>query len=250
MHYECDTPFNHYVIEDLVYNGRPARVLYSGDKIAALSGIATDGKPEFLFDYNQTFFELIAGIKPANLLLLGGGAFTFPVAVNKQMPSVFMDIVEIDPKLLELGKRYFGFKTGPQVNVHIGDGLEYIEKTRNLYDCVIVDVFDDVNIPPSFQTDRFALNLRKHTAVDGLVAINVISSLRGLRSQSIRRVYDFLKEHFEVVEIFPATEGMSSWIPQNYVLVANSQNIDAKAILIRPDVKLPGFPWDKPLNNL
>lgn len=238
MFYECDTDFNHYVIEDTNYNGRPARVLYSGDKVAALSGMAMDDIPELLFDYNQLFFEIVQNSNPKSMLLLGGGAFTFPVAVLETYPDIKLDVVEIDGGLLEISRKYFGFRPGPDTQVHIEDGLDFLRNKKSSYDAVIVDVFDDVNIPPDFQTEEFVITLAKHLRKHGMVAINIISSLKGRRSDSLRRMHDLLVSSFPAVQIFPATPGLSSWLPQNFVMVAHDRSHGADGLLARSEVHL------------
>src|SRR6476469_4412698 len=92
---EGDTQHGHYVVADTIYSGRPARVLYSGNHQAAQSGVAKDDNPDLLFDYNQRFIELVRGLLPKKILLIGGGALSLPKALLEEFPEVSLDVVEL-----------------------------------------------------------------------------------------------------------------------------------------------------------
>src|SRR3954469_25939647 len=105
--WEGDTAYGHYQVVDAPYDGRPARVLYSGDHQAAQSGVATDGQPDLLFDYNQRLFEIARGVQPKTVLLIGGGVGTLPTALLAALPDVQVDMVEPDDGLTKLAYQYF-----------------------------------------------------------------------------------------------------------------------------------------------
>src|SRR5205085_7261391 len=105
--WEGNTALGRYQVIDTVYDGRPARVLYSGDAQAAQSGIATDHRPELLFDYNQRFLELAEGLNPSTVLIIGGGAGTLATALLNMKTITKIDIVEPDSMLTEFAYKYF-----------------------------------------------------------------------------------------------------------------------------------------------
>lgn len=213
------TDLNHYQIVECIYNGRPARVLYSGgNRRAAQSGIPLDGKPEPLFDYNQRLMELIQGVRPKNLLVLGGGALTLPVAARQVYPKLLIDVVELDGQLPEISRQHFGFRSDRLLKIHIGDGLAFVKKEKTPYDMIIVDVFHDTVIPESFQTDEAMENLRQRMSKKGIVAINAIGALEGERSTVLRRLQAGLQAHFPKASIFPAAHGLSPWSVQNFIM--------------------------------
>ena len=115
--FDGDTAFEHYQVIDTIYEGRPARVLYSGRRGTAQSGIATDGKPELLFDYNQRFTELLESIPAKHVLLIGGGAYTLPRAIVQQFPDLQIDVVELDPGLKAIAERFFGLQASDRLRI-------------------------------------------------------------------------------------------------------------------------------------
>jgi spermidine synthase len=233
--YEGDTDFNHYQIADTLYQGRPARVLYSGNNDAAQSGVARDGKPELLFDYNQRFMEIIRGTAPDSVLLLGGGAFTLPTAVLTELPQIRMDIVELDDGLLELARQYFDFQPNDRTRVFIDDGVHFLRTHNEKYDLIIVDVFSHASIPESFQTLAFVQNLKQCVGKKGRVAMNIIASLDGVRSLVLRRIHEAMQATFPEVRVFAATRHLSPWISQNYIIVAGNNGTDDVAGYLMSD---------------
>lgn len=242
MLYEGDTAFGHYQVADTMYMGRPARVLYSGNNDAAQSGVARDGKEALLFDYNQRFLEMIRGIKPANMLLLGGGACTLPTAIIAEFPNMDIDVVELDEGLIDIARKYFDFRPSNHVRLHIGDGRRFLECTELGYDMIVIDVFTHATIPDAFQTCEFAQSVRHSLNKNGVAAMNIIASLQGVRSNVIRRIYEVMQAAFPQVEIFPANRDLSPWISQNYILVAQQGLHDTASYLTYSSVELPkGF---------
>lgn len=237
--YETNTEFGHYQVADTMYMGRPARVLYSGNNDAAQSGVAKDGKDTLLFDYNQRFLELIRGVRPKRILILGGGAFTLPAALMHEFPEMDIDVVELDEGLFDIAQKYFDFQPNSHVQVHIGDGRRFLMTNQRSYDMIVVDVFSHASIPESFQTLEFVASLRRCLNKKGVAAMNVIASMEGKRSTVLRRIHEAMQATFVYVEIFPANRTISSWIAQNYIVVAGHGDHDAALYLTYNPVELP-----------
>ena len=108
---QLDSQFGNFTVEELIYDGRKARVLFSGPLHAAQSGLALDGNPRLLFDYNQRFLELSLELRPKNILVLGGGTLTLPNALIKYLPKAQVTTVEINPELITLARKYLAIMT-------------------------------------------------------------------------------------------------------------------------------------------
>jgi spermidine synthase len=238
----------HYQVIDTLYNDRPSRVLFSGNHIAAESGIALDNNKELLFDYNERFMELIRGLKPKRILLVGGGAFTLPKAINEEFPYIVLDVVELDPELYKISKTYFDFQPNNNTNIYIQDGNEYLESTKQLYDLIIVDVFCINKIPKTFQSKHFIKNLKKSLRKDGLVAMNVIASYYGRRSSSLTCLILIFKTFFDYVQLYPAGSAISLWLPQNIIITAQNTSQDVQSLLRYEALKSPKKNWRQMLS--
>lgn len=61
-----------------------------------------------------------------SVLLVGLGGGGLPQFLRDFMPSVTIEVVELDPVVLEVAKQWFGFQPDDRLTVTLGDGLERI----------------------------------------------------------------------------------------------------------------------------
>jgi spermidine synthase len=221
--FDGDTKYGHYMVVDTVYVGRLARVLFSGRRAAAQSAIPKDGNPAMLFDYNQRFLELVISVKPRNILMIGGGAFTLPMQVLKLFPSAKIDVVEHDPELVEIAKQFFGLKKHNNLKIIFGDGRDYLNSTSNLYDLILIDAFSGNSIPRPLSTIEFADLLSSRLSKNGVCALNVISAYHGPNNETLKNHYATYNSVFRHVDIYPADRALSFWISQNFLQVSTNK---------------------------
>lgn len=238
--WEGDTPYGHYQVVDTPYDGRPARVLYSGDRQAAQSGIPKDGKPGMLFDYNQRLFELADSLVPNRVLLIGGGVFTLPAVLLQTLPQVHIDAVEIDPGLTELAYKFFDLPVDERLSIFNTDGRTFLREHASRYDMILVDAFLHTVIPDELKTVQAFEAYAKHLEPKGVLAMNVISGYHGSGSRALEQVYAAALRSFDAVDIFLASHGYTLWLPQNFVLAAQKgQNLPLKDYVRHDAVKPP-----------
>lgn len=63
---------------------------------------------------------------PVSVLLVGLGGGGLPQFLRDFVPSVTVEVVELDPVVLEVAKEWFGFRPDDRLTVTLGDGLERI----------------------------------------------------------------------------------------------------------------------------
>lgn len=225
--YAGSSEFGDYKVVDLTYEDRPARVLFSGEN-AGQSGIALDDDPELLFDYNQRFLEIAESTRPQRVLVIGGGAFTLPTALVERFPNVVVDVVEIDPLLYDLAKRYFNASTSERLRVHTADGRAYVEATKETYDMIILDAFTGYTIPRPLITEQAARAYKSRLTPGGVLAVNFIASYRSLRTTLSHQLFTTFSRAFPSVQIFPADRGYWTHAEQNLLLVCSDHepNVD------------------------
>jgi len=219
--FDGNTSRAHYLVVDTVYEGRLARVLYSGHRAAAQSGVARDGQPDLLFDYNQRFMELVASLLPSRLLLIGGGAYTLPMALLPAFPQLKIDVVEIDPGLQEIAERFFGLQPDPRLNIIHGEGRQYLNGNQQAYDLILIDAFAETAIPKSLATLQAVQQVYRGLSPNGVAAVNIISPYYGQQADIIKNQVAAYSSIFRGVKVYPAGRSLFSlWLPQNLVLVA------------------------------
>ncbi len=223
--FETTTPFGHYQVVDTLYEGRPARVLFSGDHIAAQSGVPRDGQPDLLFDYNQRLLELVEQLQPTSLLMIGGGAFTLPTVLQVAMPQLQIDVVEQDPALIVLAERYFDLVLSDKLHVITGEGRAYLEGTEKQYDLIIIDAFWHVQMPVGLATGQAAAAMARATTTRGAVAVNIIAAYRGRRMTPLIRLCAAFKQSFKQLTLYQANPAYSDWTAQNYILLGQQAGL-------------------------
>ncbi len=174
---DIDTPNAHYQ----VINYHTAR--------GAATGLATgpdstqsavyDDSGDLVFWYTRKLAGLLVEQRPKRILMLGGGAFTLPQFVAKQLPDSHIDVVEIDPGLKQISEQYFHYNKPSNVTLHFTDARVYVGQVLEKYDAIVVDVYGDSSIPFSFITREFATSLAGRTNEHGIVYVNLVAGVVG-----------------------------------------------------------------------
>jgi len=220
--WEGDTPRGHYQVIDTLYDGRKSRVLYSGDRQAAQSGIPKDDNPRLLFDYNQRMFEIVTALKPRAMLVVGGGVFTLPTALLHELPALHIDAVEPDEGLTELAERFFDLPDDDRLRIYNTDGRSFLREHPDRYDLIFIDAYMHTTIPRELKTRQAFAAYHAHLKSGGLLTMNVISGYEGQHARVLKEVCAAAKLSFDSVDLYLAGSGYSLWLPQNFVLTAQS----------------------------
>lgn len=248
--WEGDTSHGHYQVVDTLYDGRLARVLYSGNRQAAQSGIPKDAKPELLFDYNQRLLELVTSVDPARVLLIGGGVCTLPKALIETLPDIRIDIVELDAQLIELAHTYFDLPVSERLSIYNADGRTFLSEHATRYDMILIDAFTHTTIPKEIRTVEAFEAYYKHLRPKGICAMNVISGYHGSTARTLEQLYAAVIHSFDSADIFLASRGYSLWLPQNFILTAQKgQQLDLKQYMRYEAVKPPEVSPDAALTD-
>jgi spermidine synthase len=96
----------------------------------------------------------------------------------RQMTAVYGDIpidgFEIDPKIVEVGQKYFDMNM-PNLNIVIGDGRLNLEQSQYKYDIIAVDAYRPPYIPPQMTTQEFFQIAASHLTDTGVLTLNSAS---------------------------------------------------------------------------
>jgi len=120
-------------------------------------------------------------VKPAprNILIVGLGGATMPRALEKILPDTVIDSVEIDPAVVRVAERFFGYKQGPRQRVFVEDGRAFVERARRegrTYDMVMLDAFDVDYIPVHLLTREFLRHVHAILSPDGVLVANTFTN--------------------------------------------------------------------------
>lgn len=138
--------------------------------------------------YTQFMF-LSYAFRPAQerVLIVGLGGGSMVHFLKKFDPELKVDVVEIDPAVVDLARRFFGVTTAGNVKIITADAFKYIAGETPKYDVIYMDAFlkpseetDSTGKPLNLNTVQFYRDLQSHLTKDGVVVFN-LNNHRGLR---------------------------------------------------------------------
>ena len=157
-------------------------------------------------------YALLEHPAPRHILMIGGGA-SGSVEQALRHPTVErIDLVELDPALIDMGRKYFSSESAPlfsdpRVHLHYADGRAYLKSMYDAYDVVIVDVPDPQTAQLNrFYTEEFFLAARSHLAPGGLLALQLRSSEEAISpdlAEYLRCINRTLRDVFPYVVALP-----------------------------------------------
>ena len=124
--------------------------------------------------YIHALYGLVMQRPGRRVLMIGCGGGL----LGKMLSQAGFDItiVDIDPRAFTVARQHFGLPD--DVVCKTGDGLAYMQKTRQRFDVLIIDAFVGEKIPPQFTGPFFAKAARRCLADDGRMYINVCLSTK------------------------------------------------------------------------
>lgn len=127
-----------------------------------------------LFEYPCLMAPALA-LQPEtrSVLLIGLGGGYLARLFQCYRPNIAVTVVEIDPLVLEVAEKFFGFAPDDSVHVEIADGRGFLEKTDSRYDQIWLDAYDGEYIPPHLTTIEFFRLCRERLKFRGVVVQNV-----------------------------------------------------------------------------
>ena len=98
-------------------------------------------------------YEVI--LKMDHILLLGvAGGSVIKTLVDEIEYKGKITGVEIDPDMIKIANEYFNLNEIKQLEVVIDDAFEFVLKTKDKYNLIIIDIFEDIKMP-NFLFERF-----------------------------------------------------------------------------------------------
>ncbi|MDQ7030528.1 MAG: fused MFS/spermidine synthase [Ardenticatenia bacterium] len=126
--------------------------------------------------------------------LVGAAAGTAARVITAIYGPVPIEGVELDPRVLEVGRQYFDMNL-PNVRLTAIDGRAWLLLDQGVYDVIIVDAYRQPYIPFELTTVEFFGLVKDHLTEDGVVVVNANRGLNGDRrlvralAATMRRVY-------------------------------------------------------------
>lgn len=124
------------------------------------------------------FAGLMANPGAKRVLVIGLGGGVIPAAMRRLDPGLRIDVVELDPAVVAVAKRYFGFREDPGLRTFIGDGRVFVRRQARAgirYDLIVIDAYERVYVPEHLMTREFIGEVKSLLAPGGVVASNTFA---------------------------------------------------------------------------
>jgi spermidine synthase len=199
------------------------RALHFGGSRNRQSALVPGRPLELELEYSRVGMVGLALMPPDPRILfvgLGGGAM--PMYVRAVLPDARIDVVEIDPLVVEVATAYFGFTPDPAMRVHVGDGRAFIEDAPlGSWDLIVLDAFSESGIPRALTTRPFLEAVRARLAPGGIVVSNIPTA--HALSPSMFATYD---------AVFPEVQRLEVRRHRQQILVASGGRLLDRGTLV------------------
>jgi spermidine synthase len=130
----------------------------------------------YIRSYREVVEWRVGRNKSFKALFIGGGGYTFPRYLEARYPNAEIDVIEIDPAVTRVSRKFLGLSPNTRIRTFNEDARWFALSHRGeeVYDFIFEDAFHDISIPYHLTTKEFSLDLRRLLKNDGLLLTNVI----------------------------------------------------------------------------
>ena len=123
---------------------------------------------------NYIGYERIRGFNNVLVLGVAAGSVIKTLADEIQFKGKITG-VEIDPVAIEIANKYFGLNKIQNLEIVIDDAFEFVLKTKEKYDLIIIDIFQDTEMPNFLFEDYFINRINFLLNVNGFILFNTMT---------------------------------------------------------------------------
>jgi len=219
---DIDTSYNRVFITETKHEDTQLTVRRMGINNEGHSAMYLESD-ELVSEYAKSY-HLIRHFYPnfKNCLMLGGAGYSFPKSYLETYPNAEIDVVEIDPKVTQLARDYFRLEDDPRLTIFHGDGRTYLNHSKKTYDIILGDAFNSsYSIPYQLTTQEAAQKMHDILNEEGIVILNIISSIEGDSGKFFRAEYATFKSVFPQLFVYPLQDSKNGRTIQNIFLIAS-----------------------------
>ncbi|PJM75289.1 spermidine synthase [Bifidobacterium simiarum] len=179
--YEGESIYNYLQVKNLA-----DRTILSTNVLFGVQSVTmkTDGLTGMYYDTALAAPALADHADSA--LILGMGTGTYARQLRRYYPKMRIQGVELDGKITSLAGRYFDEPSDIPVSTY--DGRAWLAASRDKYDVIMVDAYQDITIPFQMSSDEFFSMVRRHLNPGGVMVVNMnmISDGRGSINEALQ----------------------------------------------------------------
>ena len=130
----------------------------------------------------------------SDVLILGLGTGTFAEQCLEYFPGCSVTGVEIDQKIVDISREYFGLPE--EVEAIVGDGRAWLTASEEKWDVIMVDAYQDITIPFQMSSVEFFTEVYGHLRPGGVMVVNM-----SMRSEKAGSMNEYLMDTIQ--SVFP-----------------------------------------------
>jgi spermidine synthase len=191
---------------------------------------------EPVFRYHRLFEHLFDdwphGTGPRTVCVLGGGGYALPKHLVAHHPELtHIDVVEIDPEVERIARRYFFLdrlerrwhaEREGRLALHIGDASVWLRDSGMRYDAILNDCFMGASPDHALAGPAGVRTIAEHLTRDGIYMTNVISALKGPDAELLQELVEELQQYFGYVWVYPCSPAAPYDYDNNLVVAART----------------------------
>lgn len=128
-----------------------------------------------------------------NVLILGvAGGSVIKTLVDEIKFKGKIKGVEIDKEVVDIANKYFRLNEIKNLEIIIDDAFEFVLKTKDKYDLIIIDIFQDTKMPNFLFEDFFINRVNFLLNTEGFILFNtmVITQKDRIRNLDYKKKFD------------------------------------------------------------
>jgi spermidine synthase len=176
------------------------------------------------FERGRLAYQLLEK-PPERALVIGLGAGSQVKAMREDFPEISVDGIEIDPKVVEAGKKYFGLEEGERTRIFVEDGRRGLMDLNGSYDIVLIDVFKGQSMPNHMVSREFFGEVKSRMSEKGILVMNIAANTNGTNSEFFRNLHATLETQFSGVAAIPQNKSGERFVRQTIILIASDTNM-------------------------
>jgi spermidine synthase len=228
----AETPYHNVSVVD-TYRDRQLRF----DNFVESS---IDLKPPYWSSSRYTdTFHLASLLVPEmrSVAFIGAGGGIGPREFKRFYPSLErIDVVDIDPVVLEVCRDYFYLEEDSLTQCHAIDGRQFVRHHDQLWDVVVLDAFTiGGQIPFHLATREYFQEISNHLNPDGVFVMNTNSALEGAFAPVFQSIYETIRGVYRHVFVYAHGYGfgVGSELTRNVIFVAtNAETVPSREAMI------------------
>jgi hypothetical protein len=173
------------------------------------------GRPQLYvagFDYSTRYYsamwryaikKLPRGFSPKKILVLGLALGDVVALCQQRFPKASGSVIEWDPTMIELAKKYQIFDLKRCQEIWLGDAIELLPQLKSVYDLIIVDIFSDDHPDLRLSAIENVNQLSRLLSHDGFLMFNVFKNLELIEPfKTGFSLFKIAKYRFNTISLF------------------------------------------------